>query len=237
MQPYEFGYRVGLATEKRASTLGDVGTVAGTVLGGTGSWGNQINPLGDPTQRGLAGELALYSNPITGVPTAINDMGRHLYNGRFMDAGMAGLSGALSFLPGFGFAARGAGRLAVQGGKALARAGAPQLGRAVAKGSAKFVNQGRNLMTGANQAASQTIQRIPGVSLAQNPGRMGKVWNNAINNPMQTAQFAPLAAGVGSLGMSMMGGGGGQQQQMQQFQPSGPGIYGGGQANTPLASF
>lgn len=235
MQPYEFGYRVGAVLEKRANPSAPVPETTGQLLGQVAfGTGNTLGQL-DPTQRGMVQDLALYSNPITGVPTAINDVSRHLYNGRFMDAGLAGLSGALSFLPGFGFAARGAGRMAVQGGKALARAGAPQVGNAIARGSAKFVNQGRNLVSGANSAASQFIQR--GAPLAQNPGRIGKMYNSAIKNPMQAAQFAPLGATLGSAGMAMarMARGAGQPQ--QGFQPAGPGMYGGGQANTPLASF
>lgn len=240
MRPYEFGYSVGARIEKQAVQSAPepqhFGHIAGQVALGSGSMLDQV----DPMQRGIIQDLALYSNPFTGVPTAVNDVSRHLYNGRFMDAGMSGLSGALSFLPGFGFAARGAGRLAVQGGKALARAGAPQIGNAVAKGSAKFVNQGRNLMAGANQAASQTIQRIPGVSLAQKPGMVGKFRNAAINNPMQTAQYVPLGTAVGGLGMAAAGvgaGAGGQQQQpqqQQQFQPSG---LAGGQAGRRLVNF
>lgn len=228
MQPYDFGYRVGAVLEKRADpsapTPEGYGQLAGQVMFGTGNTMGQL----DPTQRGMVQDLALYSNPITGVPTAINDVSRHLYNGRFMDAGLAGLSGALSFLPGFGFAARGAGRMAVQGGKALARAGAPQVGNAIARGSAKFVNQGRNMVAGANNAASQFIQR--GAPLAQNPGMMGKVYNSAIKNPMQAAQFAPIGYTLGSAGKAMMGGGSNPAF-------AGPGVYGGGQAHTPLASF
>lgn len=230
MQPYDFGYRVGAGLEKSANPgmpePQGYGQLAGQIAFGTGDMAGQL----DPTQRGLVQDLALYSNPITGVPTAINDVSRHLYNGRFMDAGMAGLSGALSFLPGFGFAARGAGRMAVQGGKALARAGAPQVGNAIARGSAKFVNQGRNMMAGANQAMSTGIQRV--APLAQNPGMMGKVYNTAIKNPMQPAQFAPLATGLGGAALSAAGAGG-----QPGFQPTGPGMYGGGQAHTPLASF
>jgi hypothetical protein len=230
MQPYEFGYRVGYAMEKRA-LLGEIGD---QIAFGSGGVAGQF----DPTQRGLVQDLALYSNPITGVPTAVNDVGRHLYNGRWTDAGMSALSGALSFLPGFGFAARGAGRAAVGAGKAIARAGAPQVGNAIARGSAKFVNQGRNFVAGANQAMSTGVQKA--LPLAKNPGMAGKVYNAAIRNPMQAMQTAPLVPAVGSLGAAMLGGGGGanmQQQQFQQPMAASPGAFGGGAANRPLASF
>lgn len=228
MQPYEFGYRVGLATEKQAqNALGDA------VLG-TGSAMSQINPLGDPTQRGVIADTALYSNPFTGVPTAINDVGRHLYNGRLMDAGMAGLSGALSFIPGWGFAAKGVGRAIAGGGKQLARAGFTNTGKALTRGSQQFLTKGTTAVSNANRALSGGIQKV--LPTVQKPGMMGKMYNAGIKNPLQTAPIAlPIAGAAGSLGMSAMGIGGGQPQ--QQFQPSGPGIYGGGQANTPLASF
>lgn len=228
MQPYEFGYRVGAAMEKRAqNALGDA------VLG-TGSWMSQANPLGDPTQRGVIADTALYSNPFTGVPTAINDVGRHLYNGRLMDAGMAGLSGALSFIPGWGFAAKGVGRAIAGGGKQLARAGFTNTGKALTRGSQQFLTKGTAAVSGANRAASGMLQKA--LPTIQNPGMVGKMYNAGIKNPMQAAPLAlPIASAAGSLGMSAMGIGGGNQQ--QQFQPSGPGIYGGGQANTPLASF
>lgn len=234
MQPYEFGYRVGCVLEKRAVQGDPVpqgwGNVAGQVAFGTGDTLGQL----DPTQRGVVQDLALYSNPFTGVPTAINDVSRHLYNGRFMDAGLAGLSGALSFLPGFGFAARGATKGLVQGGRALARAGAPQLGKTIARGAAQFGDEGAKLMQGVNTAASKGIQRV--APLAQKPGGMGKLYNSAINNPMQAAQFAPLGYTAGSLGMAAAGVGGGSAPQ-QNFQPAGPGMWGGGAAGRPLASF
>lgn len=234
MQPYEFGYRVGLATEKRAqNAIGDA------VLG-TGSAMSQANPFGDPEQRGLIAETALYSNPFTGVPTAVNDVGRHLYNGRYMSALTSGIGGALSFIPfaggGFGFAAKGMGRAIGAGGKALARQGlvSQATGKAIGRGARQFVNAGADAATNANRAISGRLQQH--LPMAKNPGLMGKAWNWGMKNPLQaTPMVAPLAGAAGTLGMSAMGIGGGNQQ--QQFQPSGPGIYGGGQANTPLASF
>lgn len=229
MQPYQFGYCVGAATEKRAlNGLGEA-------VMGTGSTMGQLNPMGDPTQRGILADAALYSNPFTGVPTAINDVGRHLYNGRWMDAGMSGLSGALSFIPGWGFAAKGVGKAVAQGGKSLARAGFTNTGNAIARGSQQFLTKGTQAVNSANRAVSGAIQR--GLPLAQKPGMAGKLYNTAIQNPLQAAPIAlPLAGAAGSVGMALAGGGGGGQQQ-QQFQPSGPGVYGGGQAHTPLASF
>jgi hypothetical protein len=216
MQPYEFGYRVGVQLEKRA-LFGETGD---EIAFGTGGAMGQF----DPTQRGLVQDVALYSNPITGVPTAINDTTRHLYNGRFGQAGLSVLNGALSFLPGFGFAAGAAGRAGVSAGRALARAGMKQTGRALSSGSVQFVDRGRKMMTGVNQAMSKGVQKV--APLAQNPGVGGKVWNAAIKNPMQTMQMAPLATTAGSLAGMAMGAGG---QPMQPMQPP--------QLNNPMMSF
>ncbi|NBT76404.1 hypothetical protein EBZ80_17515 [bacterium] len=232
MQPYEFGYRVGHTLEKQS----DGGSMLGNVAFGTGGMTGQL----DPTQRGLVQDLALYSNPFTGVPTAVNDVSRHLYNGRWMDAGMAGLSGALSFLPGFGFAARGATKGLVQGGKALARAGMPQIGKAVATNAARFADDGARMIQNTNKTISRGIQKY--APLAQNPGSAGKLYNAAIKNPMQAAQFVPLGSAVGTLGMAMAGAGsaaGGNMPPQQYQQPMGanPGSFGGGAAHQPLAGF
>jgi hypothetical protein len=147
---------------------------------------------------------------------------------------MSGLSGALSFIPGWGFAAKGVGRAIAGGGKQLARAGFTNTGKALTRGSQQFLTKGTTAVTNANRALSGGIQKV--MPTVQNPGMMGKMYNAGIKNPLQSAPIAlPIAGAAGSLGMSAMGIGGGQPA--QQFQPSGPGIYGGGQANTPLASF
>jgi hypothetical protein len=141
MQPYEFGMRVGQQLQKRAGwaegnwipSLGETKSVA---------FGDQplLNQI-DPTQRGAVQDLALYSNPITGVPTALNDTARHLYNGRYLESLGSVAGGALSFLPGFGFAAGQAGRAVAAGGRALAGAGMKQTGNLLTKAPA-FVNAG-----------------------------------------------------------------------------------------------
>lgn len=223
MQPYEFGYRVGASMEKRALTEFGEGML------GTGSAMSQINPLGDPTQRGVIANTALYSNPFTGVPTAINDVGRHLYNGRLMDAGMAGLNGALSFIPGWGFAAKGVGRAIAGGGKQLARAGFTNTGKALTRGSQQFLNTGATMAQQANRGAGAAVQKV--LPTIKNPGMIGKAYNAGVKNPLMAAPVvAPLALDVGSAAFGSAG-------PNPNFQPSGPGIYGGGRAGAPLASF
>lgn len=141
MQPYEFGMLVGRQLEKRAGwadgdwipSLGETKSVA---------FGDQplLNQI-DPMQRGAVQDLALYSNPITGVPTALNDTARHLYNGRYLESLGSVAGGALSFLPGFGFAAKATGKAVAAGGRALAGAGMKQTGKLLTKAPA-FVNAG-----------------------------------------------------------------------------------------------
>jgi hypothetical protein len=231
MQPYEFGYQLGLVMEKQADpSLPEAQTFGQQAYQGAFGSGNGMASNLDPMQRGMVQDLALYSNPISGVPTAINDTARHLYNGRFLSAGGSALSGALSFLPGFGFAAKAVGRGLASGGKALARAGFQQAGRGLAQNSARFVNQGARTFNRVNKGLSSKIQTV--APLAQNPTTLGggKIYNAAIKNPLQTGQIA------GAVGGGFTGGGpiNNMAAADDNFQP---GMYGGGQAGMPLASF
>jgi hypothetical protein len=228
MQPYEFGYRLGATLEKRANpSLPEAQTFGQNFYQGAFGSGNNMASNLDPTQRGMVQDLALYSNPITGVPTAINDTARHLYNGRFLSAGGSALSGALSFLPGFGFMAKSVGRGLASGGKALANAGFQQAGRGLAQNSTRFINQGARAVGRVNKGLSSKIQTM--APLAQNPTWMGggKIYNAAIKNPMQAGQMAGMTFGGSGTPNNMIAAD-------ANFQP---GMYGGGQAGMPLASF
>lgn len=194
MQPYEFGYVVGNHMAKQAA-WGDTADIAGNIALGDSVIGG-FNPLGDPNSRGVVQDIALYSNPFTGVPTAVNDTARHLYNGNWGSAGMSVLNGALSFLPGFGFAAKGL--------TSAARAGATAAGKAGLKTTAKvlgaadnFGTQGAKMMTGANQAAGRQVQKV--LPLSQGKGVAGRMYNAAVQNPMQGAQSAIMAHQVSQL--------------------------------------
>lgn len=148
MHPHEFGYRLGTQLAKQASWGDAAGVAKDVIVGG--------NPL-DPTTRGVAADLALYSNPFTGVATGANDMARHLYNGRFGSAlGAVGM-GALSFIPGVGGmigkgvakGVRGAGKL--MGNPGLQRGGAAMH---------KFVTGGTKAVQQGQQAITNNIQKV-----------------------------------------------------------------------------
>lgn len=198
MQPYEFGYAVGNHMAKQAAWGDTADAVSSVALGGNtlGEVASGFNPLGDPNSRGVVQDIALYSNPFTGVPTAVNDTARYLYNGDWGQAGMSVLNGALSFLPGFGFAAK-----TLTG---AARAGATAAGKAGLKTTAKVLGaadnvgtQGAKMMTGFNQAASRQVQKV--LPLSQGKGVAGRMYNAAVQNPMQGAQGAIMAHQVSQL--------------------------------------
>jgi hypothetical protein len=185
MQPYEFGYAVGTYT-KRAS-WGDVGQVAGEIALGSGP-ALGLNQL-DPTQRGLAQDIALYSNPFTGVATGVNDMARHLYNGRFGSAlGAAGMT-ALSFLPGVGGAV---GKTIGKGLSATGKAVGNQALRQGGVAAQKFVQAGGRAATQGQQAVTKGLQKI----VPQQYGAITKAApvrstiDAAIRNPATTATIA-----------------------------------------------
>jgi hypothetical protein len=196
--PYEFGCVMGLRTKKQASWGEAAQGAAGAVIGG--------NPL-DPTQRGIALDIAAYSNPISGVPTAALDTAQHLWNGRFGSAlGSIGM-GALSFLPGVGGAigkgiakgVRGVGK--VVGSPALARGGAAARQFVVAGG--KNVNQAQGAIT-------NTLQKvIPQKTTAMTwRAPVRSTVDAAIRNPAMTATIggsmldptpaAPMASPTGA---------------------------------------
>lgn len=190
LNPYAFGYAVGAYTELKQASWGDVAQGASDmIIGG--------NPL-DPTQRGLAADLALYSNPFTGVATAASDTAQHLYNGRFGSAlGAVGM-GALSFLPGLGAGIGKGVAGAVRGGaKALGSAGAAR----AAAGARQFVTTGSKGFTQAQNAVSNTIQKaIPQKTTAM-------TWKAPVRSTVDAAVRNPLRVGADL----MHSGGGGIQ--------------------------
>ena len=204
MQPYEFGWRVGLQLEKRAEGERGWGGFARDLALGHGGLAGQV----DPMQRGLVAHGLAYSNPFTGVPTAISDTGRHLYNGRYLSAlGSVG-EGALSFLPGLGlaggFAARGAAKGLAAGGKALAGAGMRQAGGALIN-TARAGNRGRLAVEGAQTAIGKGIQRVmptvtPPVPAATGAAGWGAATRNAPANLRNFVATKPLQAASGGLG-------------------------------------
>jgi hypothetical protein len=200
MQPYEFGMRIGRQLEKRAEGERGWGGFARDVALGQGGLTGQV----DPMQRGMAAHVLAYSNPFTGVPTALNDTGRHLYNGRYLSAlGSVG-EGALSFLPGFGFLGGTAAKGLAAGGKALAGAGMRQAGGAMIN-TARTANRGRLAVQGAEAAAAKGIQRAiplakPPVPAATGAAGWGAATRNAPANLRNYAINHPIQATAGGLG-------------------------------------
>lgn len=105
----------------------------------------------DSNQRGLVSDLALYSNPFTGVPTAISDFAQQAWQGNWGGAAAAVGSGALSFIPAAGgMIGKGlarAGTTALRSGNAAIRAGGSAL-KAVDRG-AKFMRHAPGAGAGA----------------------------------------------------------------------------------------
>jgi hypothetical protein len=92
--------------------------------------GNGASSLLDPTRRGLLTDMALYSNPFTGVAAGTYDTANNLLHGRLLSAlGSAGM-GALS-LTGVGGVAGALGKGALRGVRLLRGAGAT--GRALSR--------------------------------------------------------------------------------------------------------
>lgn len=195
LNPYAFGYAVGAYTSKQAS-WGDVAQGASDmIIGG--------NPL-DPTQRGLAADLALYSNPFTGVATAASDTAQHLWSGRLGSAAGSIGMGALSFLPGVGAGlGKGIATAARGGAKALGSAGAAR----AAAAARQFVTTGSKGFTQAQNAVSSTIQKaIPQQTAAL-------TWKAPIRSTVDAAVRNPLRVGADLMhsgGGGVHGGGAGE---------------------------
>jgi hypothetical protein len=187
LNPYAFGYAVGAYTSKKAS-WGDVAQGASDmIIGG--------NPL-DPTQRGLAADLALYSNPFTGVATAASDTAQHLWNGRLGSAAGSILMGGLSFAPGLGAAVgKGITGAVRTGAKAI---GNPALQRGAAA-ARNFVTTGSKGFTQAQNAVSSTIQKaIPQKTTAMTlKAPIRSTVDAAVRNPLRVSADLMHSGGAG----------------------------------------
>jgi hypothetical protein len=148
-------------------------------------------------ERGMLTDIALYSNPLTGVPTAAYDTVSNLYNGNYMGALGSAASGALSFLPGWGGTG---GRMLARGlggaGKALANAGMRQTGKTLVQGANmanKAVNAGAAAATGLNNTMAQGIQKV----VPNLPGATGlrAGVNTMVKNPLATTAIGGSVIG------------------------------------------
>lgn len=163
------------------------GGVDGVKTAGVGSFlfGDGLSSVANPQARGLATDMALYSNPFTGVATGLYDTGSHLMNGRFLSAlGSAGM-GALSFVPGAGSIARGAMRVGGAGLKALgsagAREGAKLLTRTAGKQEARALG---TALDGAVKGVGKNINEVAGPGIArvqQGANNFAQAGKNLVN--------------------------------------------------------
>jgi len=206
MQPYEFGQHVGLYLKKQAGWAeGDwipSWSETGNAAFGTAPMTTQAV---DPMQRGIVQHVAQYSNPISGVPTAINDTARHLYNGRYLSAlGSVG-EGALSFLPGAGGLLSGAATKGLaRGGARLAGAGATTAGKALT-GTANALNKGTKIVTNAQKSMGAGIQKAlptvaPAVPAATGAAGYGAALRNAPTTARNFIVTKPIQAAAGGFG-------------------------------------
>lgn len=137
-------------------------------------FGNGISSAFDPNQRGMAVDMAAYSNPISGTIFGVNDTARHLYNGNWGNAaGSLGMMG-LSFLPGAGAAGA-----AARGGMAAAKG----VAGAAAKGGVKA------LAAPAAQTAAKSVMGRAGQAVGTAGKAVGKAFNTV--SSVTGAPFAP----------------------------------------------
>ena len=114
----------------------------------------------DPAQRGMVQDVALYSNPFSGVPTALNDSVRNFSRGNYL-SGVGNLAmGALSFAPGVGATlGKGIGWLGkgLRGaGKLTTRAAQLQKARAAVRGGSQLAGAPMRV-AGSNVGAAANI--------------------------------------------------------------------------------
>jgi len=140
------------------------GGMDGIKAAGVGEFlfGKGLKTVTDPNARGMATDMALYSNPVTGVATGLWDTGSHLMKGNWGQAlGSLGM-GALSFVPGAGSVARGvmgAGKAVLgAGGRAAAKAVGPQ---AMQLGTQAARSAGANVVANIDKAAPALNQMRP----------------------------------------------------------------------------
>lgn len=149
------------------------GGLAGLKTAGVGSFlfGGGLKTIGDPTQRGLVTDMALYSNPFTGAATGLWDAGSHAMKGNWGQAAGALGMGALSFLPGAGTAARGLLNAGKGVGGAALRAGTKVVGQEAAQlGGQALGAAGKSVASFGEQALAKSPGLANGVQAAKNVG-------------------------------------------------------------------
>ena len=157
-----------------AATLLKIAHLKAARTWGEYMFGNGISSAFDPNQRGMAVDMAAYSNPISGTIFGVNDTARHLYNGNWGNAaGSLGMMG-LSFLPGAGAAGA-----TMRGGMAAAKG----VAGAAAKGGVKA------LAAPVAQTAAKGVMGRAGQAVGKAVGTAGKAVGKVQN--VMGAPFAP----------------------------------------------
>jgi len=149
------------------------GGIDGVKTAGVGNFlfGDGLKTVGDPTRRGLATDMALYSNPVTGVATSLWDTGSHLMKGNWGQAAGALGMGALSFLPGAGSAVRGVLGAGKSLGGAALRTGSKVVGQEAAQLGGQAVGAaGKSIASLGEQAVAKSPGLANGVQVAKNIG-------------------------------------------------------------------
>lgn len=163
-------------------------------------FGQRVGHGFEKEARGILADMALYSNPFTGVPTAAYDTYNHLRGGRYLNALGSVAAGGLSLAGGglFGSGVKGLGNAALRAGTrlgtqtavggGLASAGTALRvgGRAIGAAAAPMTRA----FQGMNNAAGSAIQKVL-------PTRAGATFTTA---PLRTATNwvgkNPLEAGA-----------------------------------------
>lgn len=167
----------------------------------------------EKSARNMLADMALYSNPYTGVPTGIYDTARNLYHGKYLNALGSLASTGMSFLggnllsgaaksvggalgkgmtqAGTSLAARGATAAGQAGLKGLAGRAAVQAGTALAKtpgAVASATAPVAGAVARASNAMARGVQRVipvrPVAQWTKNPLRA--YINSQVANPMST---------------------------------------------------
>lgn len=147
--------------------------------------------------RGLLTDLALYSNPFTGVPTGAYDTYKHLRGGRYLNALGSAASGALSLagIGGIGGGVKGVGNLALRAGtgvgtgtavgRGLANAGLALRtgGRAITTAAAPLTAAGNRLTQPVTDAVQKVLPVRPVKSVFRQP--VQSAMNHVASNPTQ----------------------------------------------------
>lgn len=159
-------------------------------------FGQQIGQVTEKQARGILTDLALYSNPFTGVPTAAYDTYNHLRNGRYLNALGSVAAGGASMIGGgmLGAGIKGLGGTALRMGTRLGTntalgGGLATAGQALRTGSRAFAAAGGGaIANNASKALSNSVQKVLPLRAGATFGRapVQATMNTMVKNPFET---------------------------------------------------